>query len=70
MSPENTLRTLKDLEYDMGGEYSITIVESENLRKEAIKWIKKDIKDYKNADLHLPAPPVGINIHNFIVSSR
>ena len=76
------LRTLKDME---GGRLidGIVYVNLDKLRNLAIKWVKEDIEDYRNADLFkylhllktrwlfdLPAQPVGIKIHNFIVKQR
>ena len=66
------LQTLKDLRHPdnktvMGESY---MIREDRLKQEAIKWIKEDIKNYRYADLHLPKPPVGINIHNFIVGQR
>lgn len=59
------LKTLKDMEIWNGCEGHVN-----ELKQEAIKWIKQDIEDYRIADLNLPKPPVGTNIHNFIVSQR
>lgn len=71
------LKTLKDLIMDVkvgvGTSNERTIGKNlsiEELKQEAIKWVKEDIIDYRCADLHLPAPPRGINIHNFIVRQR
>ncbi len=74
----NELKTLKDIGYGfvetnwIGGEgfLGFTGVNKEELKHEAIKWIKQDIEDYRIADLDLPASPVGTNIHNFIVQQR
>ena len=41
------LKTLKDLEEDITG-YNHLVVVSDELRKEAIKWVKEDIKLTKN----------------------
>ena len=64
-------KTLEDIKPHLKG---ISIAEfdflKEKIRQQAVKWVKEDIEDYRNADLHLPAPPIGINIHNFIVRQR
>ena len=65
------LKTLEDFELAFNTGLSPASSQAfKELKQEAIKWIKEDIKDYRNADLHLPAPPVGTNIHNFIVNQR
>ncbi len=45
-------------------------IDYDELKEEAIRWIKEDILVYKNADLHLPAGERGMKIHNFIVQRR
>jgi hypothetical protein len=71
---ENKANTLKDfwniLPINQLVFSNKTDVTLHRLREEIIKWIKQDIEDYRIADLHLPKPPVGINIHNFILQQR
>lgn len=60
------MKTLNDISINRGGNGRNEF----ELKREAIKWIKEDIEDYRRAVINLPGGQVGRTIHNFIVSQR